>query len=107
MKRFVIVVLLLLILAAGGAAGAVYFRLQQPYRGYAGAEQLVEIPTGSGTRTIGARLVAAGVVRDPLTFRAALLISGQARVLKAGEYRFDRPMTPLEALGKIARGDVY
>ena len=67
----------------------------------------MEIPAGSGTRTIGDRLVAAGVVRDPLTFRAALLISGQARVLKAGEYRFDRPMTPLEAMEKIARGDVY
>jgi peptidoglycan lytic transglycosylase G len=106
MRRFAIVVLLLL-LAAGGAATAVYLRLQQPYRGYPGAEQLVEIPPGSGTRTIGDRLVAAGVVRDRLTFRAALLISGQARVLKAGEYRFERPMTPLEAIGKIARGDVY
>ena len=33
--------------------------------------------------------------------------SGQARRLKAGEYRFDREMTPLEVLDKIARGDVY
>ncbi|MEO8256823.1 MAG: endolytic transglycosylase MltG [Acidobacteriota bacterium] len=106
MKRLAIV-LLILVIAAGAAAGAVYLRLQQPYRGYSGAEQLVEIPSGSGTRTIGDRLVAAGVVRDALTFRAALLVSGQARVLKAGEYRFDQPMTPLEALGKIARGEVY
>ena len=58
-------------------------------------------------RAIGDRLVAAGVVRDPLTFRAALLMSGQARVLKAGDYRFDPPMTPLEVLGKLARGEVY
>ena len=107
MKRFAIGLLVLLVLAAGGAAAAVYLRLQQPYRGYPGAEQFVEIPAGAGTRTIGDRLVAAGVVRDRLTFRAALLISGQARVLKAGEYKFDRPMTALEAVGKIARGDVY
>jgi UPF0755 protein len=105
--RKLAILLLLLVLAAGGAAVALYLRLQQPYRGYPGAEQLVEIPAGSGTRTIGDRLVAAGVVRDPLTFRAALLVSGQARVLKAGEYRFDRPLTALEAIGKIARGDVY
>ena len=105
--RKLTILLLVLVLAAGGAAAAVYLRLQQPYQGYPGTEQFVEIPGGSGTRTIGDRLVAAGVVRDPLTFRAALMISGQARVLKAGEYRFDRPMTPLEALGKIARGDVY
>jgi UPF0755 protein len=107
MRKLAIVLLLLIVIAAGGAAGAAYLRLQQPYRGYPGAEQLVEIPPGAGTRTIGDRLVAAGDVRYPLTFRAALLISGQARALKAGEYRFDRPMTPLEAVGKIARGDVY
>jgi UPF0755 protein len=27
--------------------------------------------------------------------------------LKAGEYRFDRPATPLDVIGKIARGEVY
>jgi UPF0755 protein len=46
-------------------------------------------------------------VRDAVTFRAALLVSGQARALKAGDYRFDRPMRPLEVLGKLARGEVY
>ena len=105
--RKLTILLMLLVLAAGGAAAAVYLRLQQPYRGYSGAEQFVEIPAGSATRAIGDRLVAAGVVRDRLTFRTALLISGQARMLKAGEYKFDRPMTALEAVGKIARGDVY
>ena len=106
MKRFVLVVLSVL-LVAGGAAAALYVRTQQPYRGYGGVEQFVDIETGSGTRAIGDRLVAAGVVRDPLSFRLALWMSGRARVLKAGEYRFDRPMTPLDVIGKIARGDVY
>ena len=34
-------------------------------------------------------------------------MSGQGRHLKAGEYRFDRAMTPLEVIDKIARGDVF
>jgi UPF0755 protein len=101
------VLLLLLLLAAAGAVAAVYLRARQPYRGYGGAEQFVDIPGGSGTRAIGERLVAAGVVRDPLTFRFALWMSGHARVLKAGEYRFEQPMTPLDVIGKLARGDVY
>ena len=105
--RKLAIFLLLLILAAGAAAVGIYLRIQQPYRGYSGAEQFVEIPAGSGSRVIGDRLVAAGVVRDALTFRLALLMSGQARGLQAGDYRFDRPMTPLEALGRIARGEVY
>jgi UPF0755 protein len=34
-------------------------------------------------------------------------MSGNGRRLKAGEYRFDRAMTPFEVLDKVARGDVY
>ena len=105
MKRLAILVLLLL--AAGAVAAVWYFRAQAPYRGYSGAEQFVEVPAGAGTKAIGARLVAAGVVRDQITYRIALWTSGQARRLEAGEYRFDRPMTAVDVIGKIARGDVY
>jgi UPF0755 protein len=82
-------------------------RLRTPYRGYPGAEQFVEIPSGTGTKAIGQRLVASGVIRDQLTYRVALWLGGQARHLKAGEYRFDQPVTPFDVLGKIARGEVY
>ena len=58
-------------------------------------------------RAIGDRLVAAGVIRDAATYRTALWMSGAGRRLKAGEYRFDRAMTPFEAIGKVARGDVF
>jgi UPF0755 protein len=89
------------------AAGALlYSRMHAPFRGYSGPDQLVDVPPGEGTRAIGERLSAAGVVRDALTFRAALKVSGNARRLKAGEYRFDRPMSMLEVIDKIARGDV-
>src|SRR5206468_2701886 len=84
-----------------------YERTHALYRGYTGEEQFVDIPTGAGSRAIGERLVAAGVIRDHLTYRAALWLSGQARHLKAGEYRFDQPATPLEVIAKVARGDVY
>ncbi len=100
----------MLIVVAAGAAGAGYYvlsgRLAEPFRGYAGDAQLVEIPSGASTRLIGQKLVEAGIIRDDLLFRAALWQSGDARRLKAGEYRFDKPMTPAEALGKIARGEV-
>ena len=56
---------------------------------------------------IGQRLIEAGVIRDDATFRAALWRSGRARSLQAGEFRFDRPMTPIDVIDKIARGDVY
>lgn len=92
------------------AAGAAYFgftRVYEAYKGYGGTEVFVEISNGAGPVTIGQQLVDAGVVKDPVTFRGAVWLSGQARDLQAGEYRFDRPMTALEVVDKIARGDVY
>jgi UPF0755 protein len=105
-KRLLLVVVLLLVVA-GVAAGLAYSRVHEAYRGFEASEQFVDIPQGTGAVAIGARLAEAGVVRDPLTFRAALWLSGRARDLKAGEYRFDRPVTPLEVIDRLARGDVY
>lgn len=99
--------LVLVAIVDGAGAWWMYSQLIEPYRGYADAEVFVDIPAGSGPNTIGDRLVNSGVMRDALTFRAALLVSGRARSLKAGEYRFDSPMHALDVINKIARGDVY
>lgn len=105
MKKLAIVIVVLL-LAAGAGASYLYARVNQPYRGYETEAQEVEIAPGSGTRAIGDALVAAGVVRDSLTYRIAVWRSGDARRLKAGEYRFDHPMTAADVVAKIAKGDV-
>ena len=98
--------ILLLVLGGGAAAYVASARLDEPFRGYAGDEQFVDIRSGAGTAAIGTRLVEAGVMRDELTYRLALWQSGDARRLKAGEYRFDQPMTPRDVLDKIVRGEV-
>ena len=106
MKTFLAFVVLLG-LVAGGIGAWVYLGIRQPFRGYTATEQFVDIPSGLGTRAIGDRLVAAGVVRDHVTFRAAMWTVGSATRLKAGEYRFADPMTPLEVIDKLKRGDVF
>jgi UPF0755 protein len=105
-KRLSLLLVLVLIVGGAGAWWA-YSRLIEPYRGYQDAEIFVDIPAGSGPNAIADRLVSSGIVRDALTFRAALLVSGRARSLKAGEYRFEAPMHALDVIEKIARGDVY
>ena len=107
MKKALAVLILLLIIGAGAAAGMAWTRLQTPYKGYETSEQFVQIPQGAGAAVIRQRLVSAGVVRDALSLRLALRWTGASRDLQAGEYRFDRPMTPVEVVGKIARGDVF
>jgi UPF0755 protein len=97
----------LVIVVAATAGWFVWSRVHEPYRGFAAAEQFVDIPQGTGASAIGARLAEAGVVRDAETFRIALWLSGRGRDLKAGEYRFDRDASPMEVIDRIARGDVH
>lgn len=104
MKKLALTVLLLLALAGIGGF-VLYSRVDEPYRGYPGDFQDVTIPPGTSPRAIGDRLVEAGVVRDGLTFRLALLLTNEARRLKAGEFRFEGPMSPREVIGKVARGE--
>jgi UPF0755 protein len=96
-----------LLVAAAAGGWMVYTRVHEAYRGFEGSEQFVDIAAGTGPVTIGNRLAEAGVVRDPMTFRLALWWSGRARDLKAGEYRFDRAITPLDVIDRLSRGDVY
>jgi UPF0755 protein len=104
--KLLLVVILLAVVAGAAVAYRAYQRVHEAYQGYTEAEQYVTVPSGTGSREIGRRLVAAGVVRDEIDFRVALWLSGTARRLKAGEYRFDRPMTALEVLDRVAKGDV-
>ena len=110
MKRRLIALVIVLVVVAGGAAALAAYafnRMQQPYKGFSEPTLFVEIPAGSGASEIRRRLVEAGVVSDELAFRVALMWTGQSRALKAGEYRFDRPMTVVEVIDKVARGEVY
>jgi UPF0755 protein len=110
MKKTLIWLLALLLVVVAGAALAmrsVWTGMNEPYKGYEGAEQFVTIPPGAGAADIRKRLLDAGVVRDEFTLRAALRWTGASRALKAGEYRFDREMSAVDVVEKIAGGDIY
>ncbi len=104
MKKAVLTIALLLALAGIGGFVLVS-RVDEPFRSYPGEFQDVVIPAGASPRAIGQQLVEAGVIRDELTYRLTLYMTDQARHLKAGEFRFDRPMTPREVVDKVARGE--
>ena len=99
--------LLLALIAVIGVGAWFYTSVQRSFKGYAAEEQFVEIPSGTGTAAMGRRLAEAGVVPSAESFRLAVWLKGSGRRLQAGEYRFDRPMSPAEVVDKLARGDVY
>ena len=110
MRTLLVTLFLLIVLAGVGAfffGNTVWGRVHEPYKGYDGAEQFVDIPPGTGMAAIRRRLVDAGVVRDDTVLRVALWWTGESRNIRAGEYRFDRAMTPVEVVETLARGAVY
>ena len=94
MKKLAAVLVILLVAGAAGTAWWFYSGVDRPFKGYATPEIFVEIPQGTGSVAIAKRLADAGVVHDVNSFRLALWITGAGRRLQAGEYRFDRPVSP-------------
>lgn len=97
-----LVFLALLALLAAGFAG---YRLVASYQGFQ-RDVFVELPRGSGTGGIADRLTQAGVIRSRWDFYLARLIE-RGRVLKAGEYRFQKADSVLDVFNRIARGDIF
>jgi UPF0755 protein len=109
-RKLLSIVGVIAVLLAGAGAFVVWRgwnELRQPYKGYDAAQQFVTIRQGASSSEIGRQLAAAHVVQDAQAFRAALWWTGRGRSLKAGEYRFDHPLTPFEIVDVLARGDVY
>jgi UPF0755 protein len=99
--------LVLLLIAAAAVGWWGRQRLVTPYRGFAGAEVFIDLPAGSSVSSIANRLAQAGVVSDPLTFRAAARLAGVERRLQAGEYRFAEAASPMTVVTRLAEGDVF
>ena len=103
------VALILLVLIIGGVAGfAVWLRMavNQPVE-HQSADRIISIEPGTGTQAIIARLTEAGIVNHPTALKIYLRLTGRAAGLKAGDYSFASPISPLQAIEKIRRGEVH
>lgn len=92
--------LLVLVLGAAAAAAWVVFSPFGPQR-----ETFVEVTPGSSTVRIASELQKAGIIRSQFVFDVVRF--WKHGTLKAGTYRFDHPVPPVEVYDRIRRGDVY
>jgi UPF0755 protein len=68
------------------------------------APRVVVIPSGSGLERIGNTLLANGVIQHPRIFALGAKLSGEARSLKAGEYRFTEGVSPRDVMAILKSG---
>src|SRR6185503_1884470 len=66
--------------------------------------QYIEIPKGTSPSVIVRKLVAEGVIKHEWPLKLYLKISGAGATLKAGEYDFPSPISPLGVLAKLREG---
>jgi UPF0755 protein len=95
-------VLAVLIAAAGGVGLWGYAAYQRP--GPLAFDRTVIIDRGAGVERIAAILTGAGVIAQPLIFRAGVRLTGAAKDLKAGEYAFPRAISPREVATLLRSG---
>jgi len=98
---------LLVVVAAGVVVARAWLWATLTYRDYGASSQIVEIPPGTATLKALEILERQGVVRPFGMALVTLRVTGRAGGLKAGEYNFARPMSPLEVFDMIIGGDVY
>src|SRR5687768_4530625 len=103
-KRVIIALLLLLILACSGSLLWFRHELQEP-RQHAKSEQYVAIPKGSTPDQIINNLESLGVIRRGWMLRLYVRLTGSGQRLKAGEYRFPSPISPIGVLKKLQDGE--
>ena len=104
MKRILLAAGLLVLLAASASALWVYKDLHTPIQ-HSKHGQYVEIPRGSSPASVIDKLASEGIIKHqwPLTFYLKVTSSGSQ--IKAGDYDFPSPISPLGVLAKLREGE--
>jgi UPF0755 protein len=106
-RRIIVVgVVVALLVAVAMALGWVRGELSTPRADWPGEAVVVELESGLSANAMLAILAEHGVVRSPRLLEWWLRWTGGADTLHAGEYRFDRPVSPLEVLDTLRVGAV-
>ena len=102
--KILLIVLVVLILTVGGISYWLYSSLNAPHQ-HAKVNQFVTIPKGSTPNEIIGKLTSEGILDGSFPLTIYLRTFGDASKLKAGEYQFSSPITPLQVLKELEKGE--
>jgi len=100
LKRLALALLGMAVLAGAGLYGYATHDVR-----FASAPLTYDLKFGSNLRAVARELAAMGVVQQPLLFEIVGRLRGDAPLIKAGNYEFESPVSPLALLRKLTRGD--
>ena len=103
-KRATVIIFILTIIASASVAFWVYRDLHLPQI-HSHSQEYIQIQRGAPPKEIVSKLESLGVIRRSWTLSLYLKLTGRTSKLKAGDYRFPSPITPLEVVKKLEEGE--
>jgi len=103
-RRLLIGVAVILVAFPAGFSLWLYRELHAPVA-HGKANDYIEIPRRSTPEGIANKLLAEGVIRRTWPLLFYIKLTGSAKFIKAGEYRFPSPITALGVLKKLGEGE--
>jgi UPF0755 protein len=104
-RKIFAVIFFILMLAITAIGIFIWSELNKPYRKFTEDKLLVAIPSGTSLDSASRLLTTKGVVKDPWLLKGLFYYNWTQAKMKAGEYVFDRAMTPFEVYDKLLRGE--
>ena len=103
-KRLLFGALFVLLVAIAGVSFWLYRELHNPIP-HSHAAEYIEVPRGSSPEGVARKLAGEGVLRRYWPLLVYIKLTGAGPRLKAGEYRFPTPISPLGVLRKLQEGE--
>src|SRR5437588_1923624 len=103
-KHWLVRILFVLVVPAAIFAWWLNRELHHPVA-HGKANEYIEIPRGSTPEGVINKLVNEGVLRRKWPLLLYIRLTGRAKLIKAGEYRFPSPITPLTVLRRLEEGE--
>jgi len=103
MKRLILLIIVVGILAIAGAGFWTYSNLHKPIA-HTKSGQYIDIPKGTSPGAIVQKLASEGIIAHEWPLKLYLKATGKGSTLRAGEYDFPSPISPLAVLARLQQG---
>lgn len=102
--KILLAFLIILVAAVGGISYWLYGALNAPVT-HTRSNDFIDIPKGTNPNEIINKLAAEGIIASPTATKIYLRTFGDPSKLKAGDYQFNSPITPLQVLKELEKGE--